>query len=181
MTIVESLITAEQLLQMPAMEHCELVRGEIIKMSPTGLEHGRVANRISVRLGVYVEEHQLGIVATAEAGFQIGHDPDTVLAPDVAFLTSAALLKTPTAGFFDGPPDLAVEVLSPNDRAGQVLSKIQEWLNAGCRMVWLVDPSTRTVTVYHERRSAQILGKEDMLSGDDLLPGFSVPVAELFA
>ncbi len=80
MAIMETLITAEQLLQMPAMKHCELIRGELIKMSPTGLEHGRVANRISVRLGLYVEERQLGIVTTAEAGFQISHNPDTVRA-----------------------------------------------------------------------------------------------------
>ena len=181
MVIVETLITAEQLLQMPAVEHCELVRGEIIKMSPSGLEHGRVANRISVRLGVYVEEHQLGIVTTAEAGFQIGHNPDTVRAPDVAFLSAARVPKNPMAGFFDGPPDLAVEVLSPNDRAGEVLKKIQEWLHAGCRMVWLVDPSTRTVTVYHDLRTAQVLTAEDTISGDDLLPGFSLPVTEFFA
>jgi Uma2 family endonuclease len=180
MVIVETLITAEQLLQMPAVEHCELVCGELIKMSPTGLEHGRVANRIGVRLGAYVEEHQLGIVTTAEAGFQISHNPDTVLAPDVAFLSAARAPKNQTAGFFDGPPDLAVEVLSPNDRAGEVLAKIQKWLKAGCRMVWLVDPITQSVTVYHEHRNAEILGKEEVISGDDLLPGFSVPVAEFF-
>jgi Uma2 family endonuclease len=181
MVIVETLITAEQLLQMPAEEYCELIRGELIKISPTGLEHGRVANRISVRLGVYVEEHQLGIVTTAEAGFQIGHNPDSVRAPDVAFISAARVPKNPIAGFFDGPPDLAVEVLSPNDRAGEVLAKIQELLKAGCRMVWLVDPITRTVTVYHDRRNAQVLTAEDIISGDDLLPGFSVPVAEFFA
>ena len=181
MVIVETLITAEQLLQMPAVEHCELVRGELIKMSPTGLEHGRVANRISVRLGLYVEQHQLGIVTTAEAGFQIAHNPDSVRAPDVAFISAARVPKNPLAGFFDGPPDLAVEVLSPNDRAGEVLAKIQELLQAGCRMVWLVDPVTQTVTVYHERRNAQILSKQDAISGDDLLPGFSMPVAEFFA
>ncbi|MGD0654122.1 MAG: Uma2 family endonuclease [Thermoguttaceae bacterium] len=181
MAILETLITAEQLLQMPALEHCELIRGELVKMSPTGLEHGRVANRISVRLGLYVEEHRLGIVTTAEAGFQIGHNPDTVRAPDVAFLSAVRVPKNPMAGFFDGPPDLAVEVLSPNDRAGEVLAKIQEWLNAGCRMVWLVDPITRTVSVYHDLRTAQVLTAEDTISGDDLLPGFSLPVAEFFA
>jgi Uma2 family endonuclease len=180
MAIVETLITAEQLIQMPAVEHCELIRGELIKISLTGLEHGRVANRISVRLGVYVEGRQLGIVTTAEAGFQIGHNPDTVRAPDVAFLSAARIPENPTAGFFDGPPDLAVEVLSPNDRAGDVLAKIQEWLSSGCRMVWLVDPITRTVTVYHDRRNAQVLTEKDTISGDDILPGFSVPVAEFF-
>jgi Uma2 family endonuclease len=181
MTLPETPITAEQLLQMPALEHCELVRGEIIKMSPTGLEHGRVANRISVRLGVFVEQHQLGIVTTAEAGFQIAHNPDSVRAPDVAFLSAARVPKNPMPGFFDGPPDLAVEVLSPNDRAGEVLKKIQEWLQAGCRMLWLVDPITRTVSVYHDLRTAQVLTAEDTISGDDLLPGFSLPVAEFFA
>jgi Uma2 family endonuclease len=181
MVFVETLITAEQLIQMPAVEHCELIRGDLIRKSPTGLEHGRVANRISVRLGLYVEEHELGIVTTAVAGFQIGHNPDTVRAPDVAFLSAARVPKNPTAGFFDGPPDLAVEVLSPNDRAGDVLAKIQEWLTAGCRMVWLVDPIARTATVYHDRRNAQVLTEKDTISGDDILPGFTVPVAEFFA
>jgi len=174
-------MTAEQLLQMPAVEHCELVRGELLRKSPTGLEHGRVANRIGVRLGVYVEGHQLGIVTSAEAGFQIAHNPDSVRAADVAFISAARVPKNPITGFFDGPPDLAVEVLSPNDRAGEVLAKIQELLQAGCRMVWMVDPATQTVTVYHGYRSAQILTKEDAISGDELLPGFSMPVAELFA
>jgi Uma2 family endonuclease len=123
MVIVETLITAEQLLQMPAVEHCELIRGEIIKMWPTGLEHGRVANRISVRLGMFVEQRQLGIVTTAEAGFLVGRDPDTVLAPDVAFISAARVPNNRIPGFFDGTPDLAVEVLSPNDREGEVLKK----------------------------------------------------------
>jgi Uma2 family endonuclease len=181
MAILETLITAEQLLQMPALEHCELIRGKLAKMSPTGLEHGRVANRISVRLGLFVEEHKLGIVTTAEAGFQIGRNPDTVRASDVAFLSAARLPKNPIIGFFDGPPDLAVEVLSPNDRASEVLSKIPEWLMAGCRMVWLVDPISRTVSVYHDPSNVRVLTDKDNISGNDLLPGFSLPAAEFFA
>jgi Uma2 family endonuclease len=181
MATLETLITAEQLLQMPEVRHCELVRGERVKMSPAGFEHGRVANRISVRLGAYGEEHQLGVVTTAEAGFQLSHDPDTVLAPDAAFLSAARAPKTQTTGFFEGAPDLAVEVVLANDRAGEVLAKIQEWLNAGWCSVWLVDPAPRTVSMYHKNHEARVLGEDDTLSGDDLLPGFSVPVAELFA
>ncbi len=115
-------------------------------MSPGGFEHGRVALRIGEFVSSFVRQRGLGVATGAETGFQIGRDPDTVRAPDVGFVCAERVPATPTAGFFDGAPDLAVEVLSPSDRASEVLAKVQDWLGAGCRIVWVVDPGTRTST-----------------------------------
>ena len=116
-----------------------------------------------------------------ETGFRISQDPDTVRAPDAAFICAERAGSELPEGFFPGPPDLAVEVLSPNDRASEVIAKVRDWLDAGCRAVWVVDPKTRTVAVYHGNREAVLLQITDTLGGGDLLPGFVVPVADLFA
>ncbi len=150
-------------------------------MSPAGFGHGRIANRISVRLGTFVEERSLGVVTTAETGFQIGRDPDTVRAPDVAFVRAERLPAIEPLGYFQGAPDLAVEVLSPQDRAGEAVAKVQDWLDADCREVWVVDPRTRTVTVYRGGNEALVLHASDTLACGELLHGFSIPVAEIFA
>ena len=120
-------------------------------MSPAGSEHGWIVTNVTVPLAVFVKQRSLGRVFGAETGFRIGHDPDTVRA-DVAFVTAMRVGVELPPGFFPGPPDLAVEVLSPDDRAGEVLAKVQDWLDAGCRAVWVVDPRTRTVTVYRSRQ-----------------------------
>lgn len=149
-------------------------------MSPAGFEHGVVAGRIYGILFNYVEKHHLGLVTAAETGFVIGRDPDTVRAPDVGFVCSDRVPKTRTTGFFPGPPDLAVEVLSPNDRAGDVLSKVQDWLAAGCHAVWVVDPSPPAISVYPSQAATLFLKASDTLTGGDVVPGFSVTVAEVF-
>jgi len=150
-------------------------------MSPAGSEHGLIALRIGSALLDFVESHALGVVLGAETGFQIAQNPDTVRAPDVAFIRAERVGGKLPRGFFPGAPDLAVEVLSPNDRASEVLAKVQEWLDAGCRAVWVVDPATRTVTIYRGRREALILTSTDTLGGGELLPGFSAAVARFFA
>lgn len=150
-------------------------------MAPAGFEHGRIVSAITVPLGAFIKEHGLGMTTGAETGFQIGRDPDTVRAPDVGFLGVARAPKKKVPGFFQGAPDLAVEVLSPNDRASEVLAKTRDWLTAGCRAVWVVDPQTETVTVYSAGGSAAVLESSDTLTGGELLPGFSLPVAEIFA
>ena len=149
-------------------------------LSPAGSEHGRIVARFTVRLGMFVEQHLVGTVFGAETGFRIGHDPDTVRAPDVAFVTAGRIGGKLARGFFPGAPDLAVEVLPPDDRAGEVLAKVQDWLDAGCLAVWVADPRTRTVTVYRSRTEIVVLGESETLSGGDLLPDFSLPVSELF-
>ena len=149
-------------------------------MTPAGFEHGRIVIRMSLPLAAFVEERSLGVVTGAETGFQIGHDPDTVRAPDVGFVRAERVPSTPTLGFFQGAPDLAVEVLSPNDRASDLLAKVQDWLGAGCRAVWVVDPVTRTVSVYGRHADVVVCKITDELTGEDLLPEFRLPVAEIF-
>lgn len=181
MATTQSITTAEQLLQATDLGRCELLRGELIMMSPPGFEHGRIVVRLGGRLGAYAEKESLGLVAAGDPGFLIAQDPDTVRAPDVAFIGADRVPNTPIEGYFQGAPDLAVEVLSPTDRAGEVLAKVQDWLDAGCRAVWLVDPKTRTVTVYHSRTDIVVLRESDELTGGEVVPGFAVPVAEIFA
>ena len=180
MIAAEHLMTAAELLQTPGLGRCELVHGELIPMTPAGFEHGRIAAEIGWVLKEFVKRRPLGTVTGAETGFQIGRDPDTVRAPDAAFIRADRVPPTPVRGFFPEAPDLAVEVLSPGDRASEVAAKVQDWLAAGCRMVWVVDPETTTVTVYRGRNQIAILGSSDVLVGDDVLPGFSVPVGSLF-
>jgi len=181
MSRTDFITTADALLNAPGLGRCELIRGELIMMSPSGFEHGRLASRIDRRLGDFVEKNALGIVTGAGTGFVIARDPDTVRAPDVGFVRSERAPEQPTPGFFPGPPDLAVEVLSPNDRAGEVSAKVQDWLAAGCRAVWVVDPGKRTVAVYESGRQEVRFSIADELQGGDLLPGFRLPVAEIFA
>ncbi len=181
MATVPRTMTAEQLLQTPGLGRCELRQGELLMMSPAGEEHGAIVARITIRLGAFVLERQLGRLFGAETGFLIALNPDTVRAPDVAFVRAERLSPRPGKGYFPGPPDLAVEVLSPNDRASEVLVKVNEWLDAGCRMVWLVDPETRTVTVYRSRNEIRVFGAADPLLGEDVVAGFNIPVAEVFA
>jgi Uma2 family endonuclease len=173
--------SAQQLLESPPPGRWELLRGELVMMAPAGFEHGRIVSRINARLQDFVERHNLGVVTGAETGFQIESDPDTVRAPDVGFVRADRVPPTPPIGFFPGAPDLAVEVLSPYDRATEVTAKVQDWLAVGCCLVWVVDPSTRTVTVYDAQETARVLAERDDLNGGEVLCDFRVTVAELFA
>ena len=181
MAITEQITTAEQLLRASGLGRCELVRGELIMMSPAGFQHGRIVGTINALLWEFVQEEALGVVTGAETGFHISRDPDTVRAPDVAFVRTERVPADEPLGFFQGAPDLAVEVLSPSDRAGEVLAKVQDWLEAGCRAVWVVDPHTQTVSDYRSRSEVTVLTNTDTLTGGAVLPGFAVPVAEIFA
>jgi Uma2 family endonuclease len=181
MTRAERITTAKQLLENPDLGRCELVRGQLIMMTPAGFEHGRIVANITAPLTEHVRRKRLGVVTGAETGFHIARDPDTVRAPDVGFVCARRVPPEPTTGFFPGPPDLAVEVLSPDDRASEVLAKVQQWLGAGCRAVWVVDPRTRTVSVYLTQNRLAVLSGSDELTGGEVVPDFSLPVAEIFA
>ncbi len=181
MSVTQHLMTAQELLEAPDLGRCELLCGELRMMSPAGFEHGRVAGQIHGCLAEFVKSRGLGLVLSAETGYWIGHDPDTVRAPDVAFVAANRVPPSPALGFFEGAPDLTVEVLSPDDRPGEVVTKVQDWLRSGCKAVWVVDPATRTVVVHQPAAPPVRLGPGDVLTGEDFLPGFHLRVAEIFA
>jgi Uma2 family endonuclease len=181
MATAHTMTTAEQLLQAPGLGRCELIRGTLQMMSPAGFRHGRIVSTINRLLATFVVARQLGVVTGAETGFQIAHDPDTVRAPDVAFVRAEQIPATEPVGFFQDAPDLAVEVLSPNDRAGEVTSKVHQWLSAGCSAVWVVDPDSRTVTYYRSRNKMTLLAGDGSVDAGNILPGFRQPAADLFA
>ena len=183
MSATTQLTTADELLKLPRgrFRH-ELVRGELRRMAPSGYEHGRVAARLTVALGAYVDEHELGDVCGAETGFKLESDPDTVLAPDTAFIGRTRVGEVGRErGYGAGVPDLAAEVVSPNDRVGEVEQKVEQWLSFGVKLVWVVSPKLRTVTVYRSLVDVQTLTEKDDLDGENVLPGFRYPVAKLFA
>jgi Uma2 family endonuclease len=176
-------MTAEELARLPDDGHrYDLLRGELLRMGPAGGEHGEIALDIGARLHTFVKAQQLGKTYAAETGFYLARDPDTVLGPDAAFVHRDRV--PPPAerrGFVPVVPDLAVEIVSPSDSASDVLDKITSYLDAGVRVVWLVEPRRRTLTVYHADRSARILRADDELDGGDVLPGFRLRISELFA
>jgi len=174
--------TADDLLNLPDDgNRYELVAGVLTMMSPAGSEHGVIVSRLNRRIGNYVEQHQLGEVYGAETGFRIESDPDTVLAPDVAFVRRERIdaIGYPQ-GFFPGTPDLAVKVRSPNDRTAQVEEKVQRWLAAGAQAVWVIDPAARDAVVYTADDEPQRIAANEQLVGGRVLPGFRCSLAELF-
>jgi Uma2 family endonuclease len=179
-------ITAEEFFKIsPKFGRCELVKGEIVQMSPTGGEHGAIAAEISARLLIYVKSHDLGKVFAAETGFVIKHatgeqEKDTVRGIDVSFVRKARITKVPKK-YIPFPPDLAVEVVSPNDSESEIQTKVQEYQIAGVPLMWVVYPETQTVTVYRLNSEVEVLGIDDMLSGEDIIPGFTCPVVDIFA
>jgi Uma2 family endonuclease len=179
----KTLMTAEELGSLPDGNlRRELVRGEMIEMTPAAAESGRVSMRIGSRVDTFVGAQGLGAVYTAEAGFVLSSDPDTVRAPDVAFVArERALAHRSTEGFFPGAPDLAVEVVSPTDSATDLQLKVTEYLEAGTQLVWVVCPATRQVAVYTPGMEVTIVTEGGTLLGGPVLPGLSIPVAEIFA
>ena len=177
-----AITSAEELLKLPDDGfRYELVKGELRRMTPSGYTHGVIAANLTGPISVYVRAHALGQVCGAETGFRIARAPDTVRAPDIAFIRQARRGSEPWPdGFFEGAPDLAVEVLSPNDTAVDVEEKIDEWLRAGCALVWVVNPRRQPVSVYRPGGLVNIVTEADTLDGGDLLPGFTLPVADIF-
>ena len=183
MSTAEKITTADQLFRLPRGEfRYELVGGEPRMMSPAGPEHGAITQNVGWRLAKHVQEHKLGQTFAAETGFLIGRDPDTVRAPDVAFVSSAQLNRCGiTATYYPEAPALVVEVVSPDDTAEAVDSKVHSWLAAGTKMAWVIYPKGRTVTVYHSLDNIQVLTDQDTLSGESVVPGFECQIADSFA
>ena len=159
----------------------ELVRGKAVGSAPAGFEHGSIAANLHVLLGSFVRAHKLGVTAVAEAGYILARDPDTVRAPDISFIARERMPANGLpAGFVPLAPDLVVEVISPSESSDEIQDKVVAYLAAGTRMLWVVFPRTRTVTVYRSLQNARILTAEDTLGGEDVVPGFECRVSEIF-
>jgi Uma2 family endonuclease len=172
-----ALMTADELLHVRIPDkRVELVRGRLVVREPAGLRHGRIAMDLARQLANYAGDREIGRVYAAETGFAVARDPDTVRAPDVAFIRRDRLPDPEPLGFPDLAPDLVVEVLSPGDRPGEVLAKVADWLSAGTRLVWVVDPLRRVARVYRQDGSESIVTAERALEGEDVLPGFACPL-----
>src|SRR5947209_19189568 len=182
MSATTQLFTAEQLLHLPSDDFkYELVEGVLIKMSPTGFEHGDIAATMAALLWSHVKANKLGRVLGAETGFKLASNPDTVLAPDAAFIRQEEFDRVGlTKKFWPGAPDLAVEVMSPDDTARKTDEKAKAWLAHGARMVWVVNPKQRTVSVYRPGAGVAVLTASDTINGQELVPGFRCDVKEVF-
>jgi len=179
--IQPKLMTAEELLRIPddGMDH-ELVKGELRTMPPPGIRHEAIALRVALRFGPFIEAHELGVIVGGP-GFRIEHDPDTVRAPDFAFIAAGRLPAGELpAGYADFAPDLVVEVVSPSDSAVDVHEKIEQWLAAGARMALVLYPARRSMAVYRSASDIRLLGPDDVFDGADVLPGFTCLVRDLF-
>ncbi len=175
--------TAKDLLALADDENrYELVRGELIMMTPASPRHGKFAARLVGALVSYTKEHELGEVYTAEPGFELETEPQTIRAPDVAFVRQE---RIPPAGEPEGfwaiAPDLVIEIISPSETAQMIHEKVADYLRAGTRLLWLVYPASQTVMEYHPPMEAQRLTVEDDLDGGDVVPGFRYLLKRLFA
>lgn len=173
-------VTVADLLRLPDGDRYELVRGELRPMSPTGEEPSRIAGNLAGSLWQHVTAQNLGAIYVAEGGFVIATQPDTVRAPDVAFVRAERLGGPPAKGYRAGAPDLAVEVISPNDSYTDVAEKVRDWLAAGTGLVIVVDPRKRTVLVYRTPTDFDMLTEADTLTGGAVVPGWTLPVQRLF-
>ncbi len=168
-------MTLEEFLE-SGLEGYEYLKGEVVQMSPTSMEHGDISTNLVVQLGMHVRENQLGRVYTSDTGFRVGTQ---VLVPDVAFVSMERLPEDRSKGS-PVPPDVAVEVVSPSDKQARVSEKVLAYLEAGTRLVWVVNPVLKTVEVYRPGKDFTLLTDVDRLTGEDVVKGFSYDVLRLF-
>jgi Uma2 family endonuclease len=182
MAVHEKLYTADELWEISHRngdKRYELVKGELIEMVPTGDMHGAVTMDFGADLVIYVRTHDLGLVVGTDTGFALFNDPDTVRAPDIAFIAKARLMPL-TGKYFTIAPDLAVEVISPSESASEINDKILEYFEAGVKLVWIIYPKSRTIHVYTAADEVKILKANQLLDGRDVLPGFQITVNDVF-
>ncbi|HEV7891830.1 MAG TPA: Uma2 family endonuclease [Pyrinomonadaceae bacterium] len=188
MSTTTRLITADELLVMPRRDehgnYCilELIRGEVRRMSPSGVTHGIFCSEVGAEVRDFVKANDLGVVCGAETGFIVERDPDSVLGADVAFISQERLAKIENPDKF-GPfaPDLAVEVMSPSNTVSEMEEKAALYFAAGARAMWVFNPKKKTVTVYNSPSDVRVLSEHDTLEGGDVLPGFKLELSKLFA
>ena len=181
-TAKPQLLTADDLLRLDSQGvRGELIRGVLYETMPTGRQHGKIMAKLTIHLGSFVEQRRLGSVEVGDVGVWLERDPDTVRAPDIAFFS---LEKDPpeeiAAGYAEVVPDLLAEIVSPNDTAREVREKAEMWLGFGVRLVWVVNPDTRTVDVHRRGHPIITLTDQDALDGLDILPGFTCLVRDIF-
>ena len=183
MTVKNRLMTADELFRWPDDGYrYELVKGELRTMTPAGFDHGAIVMNLAGPLSAHVRLNGLGVVCGAETGFRLASDPDTVRAPDIAFVRRDRIPASGRpVGFWPGAPDVAVEVLSPSDTVFAVDEKVAAWLAAGAAAVWVVNPQRRTVTIHRAAGAPRTLSERDTLDGEDIVPGFRLSVTHVFA
>ncbi len=158
------------------LEGYEYVKGDLVPMAAAAIVHGEIGSNIHLILGMYVREKKLGRLYIVETTFQLG---DRVVKPDIAFVSTDRLSEDKLKGYADAP-DLAIEIVSPTDKHYDVTDKALAYLKAGTRLVWVIEPIMKTVMIYRSKTDFTLLNYEDTLTGEDVVPGFSCPVAELF-
>jgi Uma2 family endonuclease len=177
---IETLVTGEELLAMGDIGPSELVEGRIVPMSPTSHKHGIYEGNFHEFLKAFVRQHNLGKVMVGKVGIYIRRNPDTVRGADVVFISNERYAEQKKeGGFLEVAPDLVVEIMSPDDRWSEVTQKLREYFSIGVRLVWVADPEVRTVYAYRSLTDVREFTEADTLPADDVLPGFSVPVASL--
>jgi Uma2 family endonuclease len=177
------LMTAEELAELPdhGRWQYELVRGTLICMAPSFSRPAIVGSNIGMRVGSFVQQHRLGLCGGADWGFLLFSDPDSVRAPDFAFVRADRVLAEGIPdSFWPGAPDLAIEVVSPSDRFRQVMEKVKDYLDGGTRMIWAIDPEARTAIMFH-RESGRVtfIDQDGTLDGEAVLPGFSLRLRDV--
>jgi Uma2 family endonuclease len=181
MSAMSKVVTADELQRFPD-DDCryELVDGRLVRMSPVGYQHARTVTLFLLHLQRHVQDRGLGVAVT-ELGFKIGSNPDTVRAPDIAFIAAERLPPTGWPGFFNGPPDVAVEVLSPEDRRADLRSKVTQYLAQGVRLVLVLDPRDRTAVIYRrEAPPAVVRGDAAEVDLEDVVPEFCCRLDGIF-
>lgn len=179
-----TLMTAEEFAALPDEVPCrrDLVEGEVWTMAAASTKHGAIANELNWHVTTFVKQHRLGRVFTAETGFTLARNPDTVLGADVSFVRADRIPASgiPDRGFWEMVPDVVAEIVSPGDRAGEIARKRELYLRAGVLLVWIIDVPKRTIHVHRPGSEPRTLGEHDILDGEDVLPGFSLPLDSLW-
>ena len=177
----KGLMTAEEFLLLPDDDmQRELVRGDVVEKMPSGGRHSVVGGDVHTELNIFVRAARSGVCPQADAGFVLSRDPDTVRSPDAAYVSHERLGPhgVPT-GFFQCAPDLAVEVVSPSDRPGEIMEKVRDYIQAGTRLFWVIDPEKRMATVWRADSTVSFISETGVLSGEDVLPGFDLALASV--